>query len=107
MPGIMAGDIYGRILIDNHKIFKRKGADLYMDKKISLLEALVGFTFELDHIDKSKYIISAAPGEVITHGQVKTCGGKGMPYWKDVMSHGNLHITFSVEFPKKNSLKPN
>jgi DnaJ family protein A protein 2 len=29
-----------------------------------------------------------------------------MPFYKDVMSSGNLHIHFEVEFPKPRSLKP-
>lgn len=53
-PGIMAGDLYVRIIIDKHPIFKRKGADLYIQKKISLLEALTGFNFEFEHLDGEK-----------------------------------------------------
>lgn len=32
MPGVMAGDLYIRVKIAKHKIFERKGADLYMNK---------------------------------------------------------------------------
>jgi len=28
-----------------------------------------------------------------------------MPFYKDAMSHGNLYITFNVEFPKKGEIK--
>jgi DnaJ family protein A protein 2 len=42
----MAGDLHVRIKIEPHKIFTRKGADLFMEKKITLLEALVGCSFE-------------------------------------------------------------
>jgi DnaJ family protein A protein 2 len=35
-----------------------------------------------------------------------TVKGKGMPYYKDAMSYGNLHVQFEVEFPKRNQLKP-
>jgi len=40
----MAGDIYARISIKKHKTFIRKGADLFIQKKINLLEALTGVT---------------------------------------------------------------
>jgi len=43
----MPGDLHVRIMIKKHKVFSRKGADLYIDKKISLLEALTGFNFEI------------------------------------------------------------
>lgn len=41
----MAGDVHVRILIEKHKEFVRVGADLFLDKKISLLEALTGTNF--------------------------------------------------------------
>jgi DnaJ-class molecular chaperone len=31
-PGIMAGDIYVRIQVEEHPIYKRKGADLFIQK---------------------------------------------------------------------------
>lgn len=45
MPGVMAGDLHVRYRIKKHSLFNRKGADLYLEKKISLLEALTGFNF--------------------------------------------------------------
>jgi len=41
-PGIMAGDLYVRIKIQKHKVFERRGADLFMTKTITLIEALSG-----------------------------------------------------------------
>jgi len=41
----MAGDVHVRIKIENHKTFTRKGADLFMNHKITLLEALTGTNF--------------------------------------------------------------
>jgi DnaJ-class molecular chaperone len=38
----MAGDLYVRIHVQKHKLYERKGADLYTQKKITLLEALIG-----------------------------------------------------------------
>jgi DnaJ family protein A protein 2 len=38
----MAGDLYIRIKIKKHDVYERKGADLYTNKKITLLEALTG-----------------------------------------------------------------
>jgi len=50
-PGVLGGDIHVRIFIDKHKVFERKGADLFIEKKISLLEALTGTNFEIKHLD--------------------------------------------------------
>lgn len=102
----MAGDIYVRIAIKKHKVFERKGADLWMKKKITLLEALTGLNFEITQPDGRKITIATAPGEIISHKERKTVKGRGMPYYKDGMSHGNLYIEFEVEYPKKNSINP-
>jgi len=102
----MAGDIICKIKIEEHKIYKRVGADLLINKKITLLEALTGFHFELEMLDKKKITISTAPGDVISAGEKKIIEGKGMPFYNDRLSHGNLIINFEVEFPKKNSITP-
>jgi len=38
-PGAMAGDLHVKVTIKDHPVFTRRGADLMMNKKISLLEA--------------------------------------------------------------------
>jgi DnaJ family protein A protein 2 len=50
-PGVMGGDLHVRVMIANNARFTRKGADLYMEKKISLIEALTGLNFEFKHLD--------------------------------------------------------
>lgn len=42
------------IKIKEHKIFKRKGADLFIDKEITLLEALTGLDMTISHLDGSQ-----------------------------------------------------
>ena len=36
---------------------------------------------------------------------MKVIQGKGMPFYGDAMSHGNLIIQFEVEFPKAEQIK--
>jgi len=79
-------------MIEPHNVFKRKGADLYIEKKISLLESLTGTYFNVTHLDGTKLTISTAPGEVISPNTVKVVKGKGMPFYKDAFSHGNLYV---------------
>lgn len=95
-PGVMAGDVHVRIFIEKHKEFTRKGADLFVEKKISLLEALTGTNFEFKHLDGEKFKVTTLPGDVINHSEVKCVKGKGMPFYKDAMGHGNLYIKFSI-----------
>jgi len=50
----MAADLYVRVHIEEHKLFKRIGADLHISKKITLLEALTGLYFDIELLDKKK-----------------------------------------------------
>ena len=55
IKGIMAGDIHVRIVVEKHKEFTRQGADLFMDKKISLLEALTGTNYLIKGLDGKQF----------------------------------------------------
>lgn len=104
MPGIMAGDLHVRIRVKPNKTFTRKGADLYIEKNITLLESLTGFNFEINHIDGKKLTVSSIPGEVTQPNVTRTVKGKGMPFFKDSYACGNLYIKFKVKFPESGSL---
>ncbi|CAD8057724.1 unnamed protein product [Paramecium primaurelia] len=98
-PGVMAGDLYIRIRIKKHSMYERRGADLYTTKKITLLEALTGCQFTLKFLDGSYLNISTKPGEVISPNSFRTIKHKGMPFYKDAMQEGDLHIQFEIEMP--------
>ena len=52
----------------DHTTFKRQGIDLFMEKDISIVEALCGFTFVVDHLDGRKLAVHNMPGQVISPG---------------------------------------
>jgi DnaJ family protein A protein 2 len=64
-PGKDTGDVVFVLKEQEHPEFKRKGADLFIERKISLVEALCGFSLELMHLDGRKLIIKTSPGEII------------------------------------------
>jgi DnaJ-class molecular chaperone len=90
-----------RVKIGKHETFQRRGADLVVVKKISLLEALTGVTMEIKHLDGKKHIITTSPGDILHNEELKTIRGLGLPFYKDPISHGNLIVEFIVQFPKK------
>jgi hypothetical protein len=59
------GDVIFVCKQEEHKEFKRRGADLFVERTISLSEALCGFQLELTHLDGRKLLIKSADGEVI------------------------------------------
>merc|ERR1719360_32412 len=53
-PDADTGDVVFVLKEQEHADFKRKGADLFIERKISLVEALCGFDLELTHLDGRK-----------------------------------------------------
>lgn len=75
-----------------------------MKKTITLVEALVGFSFKIKHLDNIEYTIYTGKGEIVGDHDKKVVRGLGMPFFKDQMSHGNLIIEFKVQMPKRGEL---
>jgi len=65
---VLAGDLVVRFKIKKHKMFTRKGADLFLDKVITLKEALCGFTFKIKWLGGNVINVATLPGEVISDG---------------------------------------
>jgi len=64
-PDADTGDVVFVLQQQEHPVFKRKGADLFIERKISLVEALCGFELELTHLDGRKLLIKTTPGEIV------------------------------------------
>jgi DnaJ family protein B protein 11 len=92
------GDLVLRIKTLPHSVFERRGDDLYTNVTLSLQDALVGFTMEIEHLDGHKVQVSR--DKVTWPGARIRKKGEGMPNYHDNNLHGTLYITFDVEFPK-------
>ncbi|OEL33857.1 DnaJ protein ERDJ3B [Dichanthelium oligosanthes] len=91
------GDLKFRIRITQHERFRREGNDLHAAAEISLLEALVGFKKNLNHLDNHSVKIGT---EGITKPkEVRKFEGEGMPLYQS-NKKGDLCITFDVVFPE-------
>jgi len=64
-PDADTGDVVFVLKEQPHAEFKRRGADLYVERKISLVEALCGFEIELTHLDGRKLLVKTAPGDIV------------------------------------------
>merc|ERR1711920_1034784 len=64
-PDADPGDVVFVLEEQKHAEFKRKGADLFVERKISLVEALCGFETELTHLDGRKLLIKTSPGQIV------------------------------------------
>lgn len=64
IPDGEAGDVVFVLKEKPHDVFKRHGADLYISKSISLVEALCGFTMEVQKLDGRTLVIKTPAGFV-------------------------------------------
>mmetsp|Transcript_138165 Transcript_138165/g.240346 ORF Transcript_138165/g.240346 Transcript_138165/m.240346 type:complete len:511 (+) Transcript_138165:55-1587(+) len=64
-PDADAGDVVFTLKQQEHAEFKRRGADLFIERDISLVEALCGFEIELKHLDGRKLLIKTNPGDIV------------------------------------------
>jgi DnaJ family protein A protein 2 len=98
-PGMETGDVIFVIQELPHDSFKRSGDDLIMEREISLLDALTGFSFEFKHLDDRPVVIQISPGDIIKPDDIREVPGLGMPIYTRSYDFGNLYVKFNVKFP--------
>jgi len=101
IPGGTTGDLYIKIHVTAHKVFKRDGSNIIMNLDIKLSDALLGAEYTVPTLDgsiKLKIPGGATPGEVL---RVK---GKGVPTEQE-KQRGDLLIKLNIKFPAKISGK--
>jgi DnaJ family protein A protein 2 len=79
VPGKTAGDLVVTITEKQHPVYTRKGSDLFMNKKITLNEALTGFRFTITHVDGRMHLVQSKPGEITSPGETKMYRDLGLP----------------------------
>lgn len=86
-------------MVEKHKTFIRKGADLIYNASISLVEALTGFELIIEHLDGRKMHVKSKEGDIVKPGVLKTVRECGMPFFESPFRFGNLYINFEIVFP--------
>jgi len=96
------GDLKIFIKIQNKSHFQRDGLHLIWIQKLTLKEALAGFTFDIKHLSGKIYTINNSSGKVIHPLYTKVIPHMGM---RRVRPHpaspivGDLIIKFEITFP--------
>ncbi|XP_074563340.1 uncharacterized protein LOC141819969 [Curcuma longa] len=98
-PNVVPADIAFIIDEKPHPVFSREGNDLVTTQKISLAEALTGYTAHLTTLDGRSLTIPIS--KVIHPGYEEVVPGEGMPIPKDPSRKGNLRIKFDIKFPTR------
>lgn len=92
------GDLRVRIKSKPHKVFERRGDDLYTNVTIPLLDALTGFEMTLKHLDGHE--VQVKRDKITWPGARMRKPGEGMPNYENNNLRGTLFITFDIDFPK-------
>ncbi len=96
------GDLYVRILVRPHPIFKRKGDDLYVSLPISFSQSALGDEIEVETLEGTKILLKVPPGT--ESGKVLRIPGKGTSHFSG-SGRGNLYVELIVKTPKRLSKK--
>ena len=97
-----AGDLYVRVSIKSHPIFKRKGDDLYFSIPINFSQAVLGDSIEIPTLEGKKILLKIPAGT--ESGKIFRISKKGIPHFSGY-GRGDLYIKLTVKTPKKLSQK--
>lgn len=100
-PNIIPSDLIFIIDEKPHSVFTRDGNDLVTTKKISLAEALTGYTANITTLDGRSLSIPVNGNNVINPNYEEVVQKEGMPIPKDPSKRGNLRIKFNIKFPTR------
>lgn len=92
------GDLILKLKVVKHKVFERRGADLYTNVTISLQQALIGFETDITHLDGHQ--VKVVREKITWPGARIRKKDEGMPALDDNNKKGILYITFDVAFPQ-------
>jgi molecular chaperone DnaJ len=92
------GDLYVFLSVAPDAKFRRDGINILSEVKISYLQAILGFNFEVETVDGPTKL-TIPPGT--QPGTVLTLESKGVPRLGNPVSRGDHLITVGVEIPTK------
>lgn len=99
-PDVLPGDLVFLLEQKPHDTFKRIANDLFMEKSVSLVEALTGCTMHITHLDDRILEVQTPVGQIITSDSWSCIKNEGMPIQGHPFDKGNLYIHFTVAFPE-------
>lgn len=96
ISGGIAGDLYIKIHVDKHPVFRREGNDLLMNLNIKLSDALLGADYKVETLDGN---ITIKIPEGVSFGETLRVKEKGIP--TGAGRRGDLLVKVVINTPKK------
>lgn len=101
LRGGPTGDLYVVFRVRPHKIFQRKGSDLWIEDTISISQAALGVEKEVPTLE-GKATLKIPEGT--QHGTTFRLRGQGMPHLRG-SGRGDLRVKVSVHVPRRLSAR--
>jgi molecular chaperone DnaJ len=98
IAGGATGDLYVKINVAPHKLWKREGHDLALTHTIKLTDALLGATHKIEGVD-GDITIDIPSGA--TAGKILRVKNRGVPHIHDKGKRGDALIKLVIMMPKK------
>ncbi|MES2223873.1 MAG: molecular chaperone DnaJ [Patescibacteria group bacterium] len=97
ISGGVTGDLYVKVRVKKHSLFRKEGTNLYADIDVKLTDAILGGEYNLETLE-GKLIVKIPEG--IQSGEVLRLKGKGVPYSKNG-GRGDVYLTIKITTPKR------
>jgi len=94
------GDLYIKINVAPHKLFRREGYDLVMDLDLKLSDALLGLKYKIETLDGE---VEVEIPEGVSVNEILRVRGKGVP--QKTGKRGDILIKLNIKMPHKLSKK--
>lgn len=95
-----SGDLYIKVRVKSHPVYKRDGLNLNTDLSIKLSEALLGMEYKLKTLEGNTIEVKIPEG--INHNELLRVRGKGVPSSR---GRGDIIIRVQIKMPPKLSRK--
>jgi DnaJ-class molecular chaperone len=97
ISGLRPGDLLVNVIVREHSRYKREGTSLIVEREVSVWDALLGASIEIQTLDRKTLSMSLPPGT--QPDTVMSCKGEGLPNMR-TRQRGNLLIRIKVIVPK-------
>ncbi len=96
----VSGDLYIKVHVSKHPVFKREGNNILMDLDIKLTDALLGNEYTIETLDG---LITLKVPPNVSFGEILRVRNKGVPF--GALKRGDLLVKLNIRFPKNLSKK--
>jgi curved DNA-binding protein len=91
------GDLIVNVNVRQHNLFRREHSDLILEKSVSVWDAIIGSTLDIETLDGKTLTINVPQGT--KHGTILSCRGEGLPIMRS-RNRGNLLIMIKIDMPR-------